>query len=131
MPEPDPTTTASSTRVPGPLDELSPDDDLAMNPPPPANVRTGAVAAGAVELIWDEPPTVSVPHTYSDRVVEYRIYRSGGGDVESALIGSSTELGFADGTARSGQRYEYTVTSVREQHVEGSMSYPPVAVTVP
>lgn len=127
----DPTTAPPATRSPGPLDELTPDDDLAMNPPAPTNVRAGAVTAGAVELMWDEPPPVSVPHTYSDRVVEYRIYRSGVDDPEPTLIGSSTDLGFTDDTAQSGQRYRYTVTSVRERHVEGSMSDPAVAVTVP
>lgn len=136
VPDPDPTTTdpttaPPATRSPGPLDELTPDDDLAMNPPAPADVRAGAVAAGAVELMWDEPPPVSVPHTYSERVVEYRVYRGGPGDPEPTLIGSSTELGFTDDTAQSGQIYRYTVTSVRERHVEGSMSDPAVTVTVP
>jgi len=113
------------------LDELTADDDLALNPPPPQNVRAGQVTSSSAELTWDAPPPVPVPHSYSDRVVKYRIYRSGENDIDLRPIGTSTERRFIDKTVEPGGTYRYAVTSIREQHVEGTKSYPSITISVP
>ena len=108
-----PRSSTASTSVP---EELTAEEQLRVNPPPPRQlsvVRTGQ----AVTVTWSPPPAVTVPHTYSDDVVEYRVYRSVDGGPE-VLVGTTPTLTFTDakpgdGTAR------YAVSSVREHGVEG------------
>jgi hypothetical protein len=74
---------------------------------------------------------VAVPHRYSDRVAAYRIYRSGPSEPGLSPLGMSTELRFVDRTVESGGTCQYAVTGIREQHVDGTNSYPSVAISVP
>lgn len=113
------------------LDELSPDDDLRINPPPPQNVRAGQLTSSSAELTWDQPPPAVVPHDYSDQVVAYRVYRSDESDAELRPLGMSTELTYLDQTVESGHRYQYAVASIHELNLEGTRSYPTVEITVP
>ena len=71
---------------------------------------------------------VAVPHRYSDRVAAYR---SGPSDPGLSPLGMSTELRFVDRTVESGGTCQYAVTGIREQHVDGTNSYPSVAISVP
>ena len=57
---------------PGP--ELSYQEDLGIHPPPPCNLKATKTANG-IDLQWDLPPKVPVPHQYSDKVLFYKIYR--------------------------------------------------------
>ena len=104
--------------------ELTPDENLRINPPPPRNVRVAPAAPGRVSLAWDAPPPVTVPHTYSDAVVEYRVYRRGPGELEFSPIATSTERSYVDTTVAASGRYSYQVSSIRERGVEGSRSDP-------
>ena len=99
-----PTTTMST---PGDIG-LTAEESLRINPPPPQNVRA-QVTGAQVELTWDEPPPVAAPHTYSDRVVGYRVYRRAQDGVESEPVGTSTERSYVDDTVQPGQRYGYQV----------------------
>lgn len=108
---------AASASVP---DELTAEQALANNPPPPQALQAAVTEAGVVELTWTDPPPVAVAHSYSDRVVAYRVYRRGSGEPELRPIGVTHESVFRDGTARVGQTYEYAVSSIRENDVEGS-----------
>lgn len=87
---------ASSTEPPG---ELTAEEDLANNPPPPTHVRVLRASNDAVVIAWDPPPAVSVPHHYSDQ------------------------------TVTANHTYEYIVSSIREHHAEGSRSDPPAEAT--
>jgi hypothetical protein len=109
---------------------LTADESLRINPPAPRNVRVQQAVAGRVVLTWDEPPPVAVPHTYSDRVVGYRVYRRAPNGLESEPIGTTGERTFTDDTVRSGQRYAYQVSSIRERDLEGLRS-DPVEAAVP
>lgn len=113
------------------LDELSPEDDLAFNPPAPENVRAGQVTAASAELIWSAPAPVAVPHSYSDRVVAYRIYRNSDDEIELRPLDTTAELVFVDQSVESGRTYHYAVTSIRDMNVEGTKSYPTVTISVP
>jgi hypothetical protein len=125
-PSPSPTTT--SVTMPG---ELTPAEDLANNPPPPANVHVVDVSVDSIELAWDPPPPVDVPHGYSDRVVAYRIYRRAGGELEFRPLAETPERRYVDAEVEPGQTYEYIISSIREMNVEGSRSDPPAVAEVP
>jgi fibronectin type 3 domain-containing protein len=112
-------------------EELTHEEQLANNPPSPANVHVVSASAGSVELAWDPPPPVDVPHRYSDRVVAYRVYRRTGGDLEFGPLAETPERRYVDTEVDPGQTYEYTVSSIREQNVEGSRSDPPAVAEVP
>lgn len=117
---------ASSTTTPSTLpEELTAQEQLRVNPPPPE--RLTATRRGAtVVLAWTPPPEVTVPHGYSDRVVEYHVYRSADGGAE-VLVGTSSSLTFTD-TAPPAGTLRYAVSSVREHGVEGGRTD---AVTAP
>jgi fibronectin type 3 domain-containing protein len=124
-----PTTPVStSATVP---DELTHEENLAKNPPPPADVRVVSASVDSVKLAWDPPPPVDVPHGYSDRVVAYHVYRRTGGDLEFRPLAETPERRYVDTEVDPGQTYEYTVSSIREQNVEGSRSDPPAVAKVP
>ncbi|MDX6323503.1 MAG: hypothetical protein QOF52_3361, partial [Propionibacteriaceae bacterium] len=118
-----PTPPPTASAVPS---EMTAEGDLALNPPAPVNVRA-ARSGTTVKLVWDAPPPVRVPHSYSDRVVEYRVYRGDGGELRP--IGTSPVPRFTDSTVGPGT-YSYAVTSIREQNVEGTKSDPAVVITV-
>ena len=107
-------TTVAPTSVP---QELTAEEQLRVNPPPPQRVSATRQGA-AVTLTWSPPPAVTVAHTYSDTVVEYRIYRSVDGSAE-VLVGSSRVLAFTDPQPGAGT-LRYFVSSVREHGVEGT-----------
>ncbi|WP_457255413.1 hypothetical protein [Pedococcus sp. P5_B7] len=99
--------------------ELTAEEQLRVNPPPPQRVRAAREGA-TVRLSWSPPPAVTVPHTYSDTVVEYRIYRTVDGGAE-VLVGTSATLAFTDAEPGAGTP-RYAVSSVREHGVEGPRS---------
>jgi len=110
-------------------DELTAQEALRINPPPPQNVRVRVVER-TVEVTWDNPPAVTVPHSYSDHVVSYRVFRRGPGETDLMPIGVTSAHRHVDATARAGLVYEYAVNSIRENHVEGPRS-DAVRVTMP
>jgi hypothetical protein len=125
---PPPSSTATSTTMPG---ELTPEEDLANNPPPPANVHVVDASVDSIELAWDRPPPVDVPHGYSDRVVAYRIYRRAGGELEFRPLADTPERRYVDSQVDPGQTYAYIISSIREMNVEGTRSDPPAIAEVP
>ena len=116
------TSSTSRTSLP---EELTAEENLRINPPPPQGVSAAREGA-TVTLTWSPPPAVTVPHTYSDIVVEYRVYRSVDGRSET-LLGTSRSLAFADASPVPGV-LRYAVSSVREHGVEGARTD---AVTAP
>lgn len=110
--------------------ELTAEQDLAVNPPAPRSVRISTTGPGRVELVWDVPPPVGVPHRYSDRVVGYRVYRQGPGQTAPTPVATTADLGFVDREVTTG-RWSYVVSSVREQGLEGTRSAPAVTADVP
>jgi hypothetical protein len=125
---PPPSSTASSVAMPG---ELTPEGDLANNPPPPTNVHVVDASVDSIELAWDPPPPVDVPHGYSDRVVAYRIYRRAGDELEFGPLADTPERRYVDSQVDPGQTYAYIISSIREMNVEGTRSDPPAIAEVP
>lgn len=82
-------------------------------------------------LTWNDPPPVTVPHSYSSNTVGYRIYRRDPDEVEFRPIGTSSERRYSDSAVRRGTTYEYAVRSIHERNVEGTLSDPPVTASVP
>jgi hypothetical protein len=119
------TSAAPSSSAPSSVpQELTAEEQLRVNPPPPEGV-SATRKGGAVTLTWSPPPAVTVPHTYSDTVMEYRVYRSVDAGAE-VLVGTSATLGFTDARPGAGTA-RYAVSSVREHGVEGPRTDPVVA----
>ena len=118
---PGPGTPSSATPSPS-SSELTAEQDLAVNPPPPADV-VARTEDKQVVLTWQPPPGVSVPHRYSDRVTGYRIYRQGPEEPEPSPVATVTQLRYAERPPAPGS-YRYLVSSIRENDLEGTRSDP-------
>lgn len=129
--EPPQTPSASPSPSAQASGELTASADLAINPPAPVNVRGTATGDGEATLSWDPPPAVAMAHHYSDKVVGYRIYRRGPGEIELRPIAITTSRSYVDGPPRGRGRFEYAVTSIREHNVEGKKSSPTVSLQLP
>ncbi|HEU5314687.1 MAG TPA: fibronectin type III domain-containing protein [Chloroflexota bacterium] len=116
-----------------PADErgLTFEENLRINPPPPANVRVALVEPGAIHLAWDPPPPVSLPHPYSDVVVAYRVFRRRQGELELQPLAETPATQYSDRAVSSGAVYEYAVASIRAEYAEGGRSDPAVSAQVP
>jgi len=99
---------------------LTYEEYLKNNPPPPLNVQ-GSLKGNYIELRWDIPETVTVPHLYSDTITHYKIYRGNNTDDLSYLT-STTGLIFKDTSISGSPVYIYEVTAVHEGGVESAPS---------
>jgi hypothetical protein len=100
--------------------ELTYAENLSNNPPPPCDLQALIVPNG-IQLRWDLPPAVPVPHHYSDRVLYYIIYRR----TESSgfvFLAKTSDFTFLDQSAVSGGGYFYTITAMHENEMESSRS---------
>lgn len=111
--------------------ELTADEELSINPPPPVAVRVSEVTEESVMLTWDRPPRVTAPHRYGDDVLVYRIHRRAAGEADFRPIGDSRTTAFVDRSVTAGRSYEYVVSSVHERNVEGGRSDPAATAFVP
>jgi len=120
-------TTAEET-APVPTDNsgLSLEESLRINPPPPAELKAIRTAEG-VQLNWNPPPLVTVPHSYSDTISYYKIYRRTDGS-PFAYLAQTAQLLYLDRSAQAGTRYYYTVTAMLD---DGNESLRPDEVAVP
>jgi fibronectin type 3 domain-containing protein len=123
-------TTESTPPVSVGTQELTAEEALAINPPPPTDVHIDSVTRKSVELRWEPPRPVSVPHHYSDTVVAYRIYRRVDRAIDFRPLALTEAEAYVDHAVRPGHTYAYVVSSVRESHLEGSRSDPPVEATI-
>jgi fibronectin type 3 domain-containing protein len=110
-----------------PPEELEWEDDAAVHPPPPQNLRA-TIEDGQVRLEWERPLQVTVSHSYDDEIVYYRIFRRHADSADLEPIGKAEELTFVDTSPPSGQVF-YRVTAVHAGEYEGSRS-DKVAVTL-
>jgi fibronectin type 3 domain-containing protein len=109
---------------------LTAEENLAINPPPPTDVRVVDMTEASVEIRWDPPPSVSGAHHYSDKVVAYRIYRRAGGHLDFRPLAVTAATTYTDRKVKTDHSYEYVVSSVHRHHVEGSRSDPPAIATI-
>jgi hypothetical protein len=109
-------------------DGITREEDPAINPPPPRELRALEARAGAAQLTWLAP--VRVTHRNRDRIVAYRVYRRDPGAAEFVPIATTTATLSTDSAVFGGATYAYSVTDVREHNVESGRSEP-VEVTVP
>jgi len=103
---------------------ISYEENLAINPPPVQHLQAAPLNDGIL-LTWEPPPAVEVPHSYSDVIVEYLVYRRILGK-KKALLGRTAELRYLDLTPSPGVDYSYTVTAMHPPQLE---STPPDEVT--
>ena len=92
--------------------------DLALNPPPPADLAA-KVISGGIKITWNPPPPVLIPHHYTDVILFYKIYRRTE-STQFVFLTQATEISFLDKTAVQGTTYYYTVTAQHENGVESS-----------
>ena len=87
---------------------------------------TGASAAHQVDLSWN------APHSSTDPVVGYNIYRSIGGSGPFLLMNSFPDAltTYVDNTVVSGTTYSYYAKSVDASGIESTQSNE-ISVTIP
>ena len=122
-------TTAPSIPGPGPTvtgptvtstTGLSYEEYLKTHPPPPLNVQ-GILKGNYIELRWYVPETVTVPHSYSDTITHYKIYR-GTSSEDMSYLTSTTSLILKDSNISGSNQFVYEVTAVHEGGVESAPS---------
>ena len=91
-------------------------EQIKNHPPSPRNL-TGEFKANYVELRWDTPEKVDIPHNYNDTIIHYNIYKGTREENIRYLI-SSTERTFLDSNISDSSQYIYEVTAVHEGDVE-------------
>jgi hypothetical protein len=96
------------------------EEDLAAHPPPPQNVKVVDEANGVL-VTWEQPIAVEVPHSYSDTIVHYRVFRRLASSADPIEIGTTDQLSFVDSEPPAGLVF-YHVTAVHEGDVESSRS---------
>ena len=106
--------------------ELTLNQSLATNPPPPGGLKANRTALG-IQLNWEVPPAVTVPHHYPDIILYYKIYRRTTGS-EFASVGQTILTTYLDSNAATGTEYFYTVTAMHGNQIE---SQRPNEVAVP
>lgn len=121
------------TREPGIQPEIQPgrpdtgpggisyEENLRINPPAVRNLAAEATSEGIL-LTWEAPPEVTVPHSYSDEIFGYKIYRRAEGEPLSGrrLLAETQELRYLDASAATGMTYYYTVTALHDHDVEST-----------
>jgi hypothetical protein len=104
-----------------PLEEgLRWETDVADHPPAPQNVHAIAEGTG-VRVTWEEPLKVAVPHSYSDVVKHYRVFRRLAANTDATEIGTTDQLFYVDSDPPSGLVF-YHVTAVHEGDAESDRS---------
>ena len=112
-------TSCANPQLPGTSPpELTYEQDLSINPPPPTALKATIVAQG-IQLSWESPPPVSVPHYYSDQVLYFKVYRRTE-DTQFAYLAQTTEMVYIDQSALTGIKYYFTVTAMHENGIESS-----------
>jgi fibronectin type 3 domain-containing protein len=98
-------------------------------PPAPLDFRlTGG--ENSVRLDWSLPPSVEIPHQYSDVIIHYNVYRRTGGQAGTQLIAATENLFYVDESVTNGMTYSYSVGAVHAGPLEGertdelSVSFP-------
>jgi hypothetical protein len=107
-----------ATRDSGPGPGISYEENLRINPPAVRNLAVEA-STGGVLLTWQAPPAVTVPHSYSDEILGYKIYRRSG-EEKRALLAETQDLRYLDDNAEAGVEYFYTVTALHENNIEST-----------
>jgi len=97
-------------------EELTYEEHLRTTPPQLENFR-GSYKTDHVELQWDAPAPVTVPHDYGDTIILYKIYRGTTPEKVSSYA-STKDLTFTDRAIAGSTQYAYEVTAVYEGGVE-------------
>lgn len=71
----------------------------------------------SIILRWDRPETVTIPHNYSDIIIQYRIYR-GTSEQDMSYLTSTANMTFKDTGISYNQKYIYEITAVHEGNTE-------------
>ena len=104
---------------------LTYEDDLAVNPPAPKNLKA-VITDRDVYLAWDESSKVLSPHSYRDEIAYYRIFRRTLNETEPVFLGRTETRDYTDTPAPCGAIY-YLVTAV---HIDDNESSRPNEIPV-
>jgi len=107
------------TSIPTPmvaLSGISYEEQMRILPPPPRTIN-GTCKVDHIELRWDVPETVRVPHGYSDVITGYKIYKGTSVDKMSYLA-TTADLNFKDFDISGSPQYAYEVTAVHQGSTE-------------
>ena len=121
---PEPTQTSAPTQSPPATRDSAPgagityEENLRINPPAVRNLAVETSGEGVL-LTWQAPPAVTAPHSYSDAILGYKVYRRTG-EEKRALLAETQELRYLDTSAQPGVEYFYTVTALHENNIEST-----------
>lgn len=90
--------------------------NLSVNPPPPSEVMAVWDAQG-VQLSWEMPPVVSVPHNYQNEILYYKIYRHTK-ETQIVFLAQTTQQTYLDRNVVVGITYYYTISAFHAGEVE-------------
>ncbi len=103
-----------------PSEELNFEQQQAISPPAPKNLRINPEGS-SVQIAWDAADLVVTPHGYSDEVLFYKIFRREEGQLDAIQLGTSTETSFLDVKISAGVNYFYSVVEVHKGLEGGEM----------
>lgn len=100
---------------------ISYEENLRINPPAVRSLAAEPSGEGIL-LTWEAPPEVTVPHSYSDEILGYKIYRRAEGEplTGRSLLAETQELRYLDASAAPGVMYYYTVTALHDHNIEST-----------
>ncbi|MDR3574035.1 MAG: hypothetical protein P4L50_09245 [Anaerolineaceae bacterium] len=96
--------------------ELTLNQDLSIHPPPPSELVAVWKEAG-VQLSWEMPAVVRVPHQYQSEILSYKIYRHTDG-TQAVFLAQTAQQAYLDRNVVSGTKYYYTVSAMHAGGVE-------------
>ena len=99
-------------------EELTYEEHLRTTPPQLENFR-GSYKTDHVELQWDAPAPVTVPHDYGDTIILYKIYRGTTPEKVSSYA-STKDLTFTDRNLSGSRVFAYEVTALFGGEVEST-----------
>jgi hypothetical protein len=113
----------STNAPPVPEGGISFEDLRESTPLAPVNLRASLSSQG-VRLDWDPAPPVDFPHSYSDTIDHYNVYKGSAAEADLILLAETVQPYFIDQDAIPGSSYYYAVSAVHEGPVEGLRTDP-------
>ncbi len=96
--------------------ELTLNQDLSNNPPPPSELMAVWKGPG-VQLSWEMPAVVTVPHKYLDAITYYKIYRHTD-RTQPVFLAQTEQQSYFDRNVTVGTTYYYSISAVHAGEVE-------------
>ena len=109
---------STATPNPGGSDGLKFEEMRGTTPPAPVDFRLTA-QEGGIRLDWTPAPPADIPHSYSNAILYYNVYRHLEGETDLLLLTTVEAPYYVDKNVSKGIIYYYAVSAVHEGPLEG------------